>query len=523
MPPEVDYEIEAIQAEFDAGYEDALDEWQTAFEKARKQWRMDRARRLLHIFKTHDLDEKSLGRLRYSEATLLVNLGEWKKAQKAFEQSIAIRRKLGEQKEELTAVNSLANLLRRNAETLESAIDVFQTALQYTSAVGPSRVILLNGLGLSLYEKGELEQAQSYFREVLELARQTDEPELRASALHNLGSIAWTRGKLHEAQKLLEEAQEIQQTIQDVHGEAETLNSLGLVEEGLGGWDDAVEIYRNALEKMQTLADFYGQSQVLVNLGNIYSLQNEFGLAVSCHEQAYEIARELGNPRLQGQALTALGDSYRIAGDLEKAEKYILRAIEIKTKSGEARSVKHNWQSLGAVYHQQKRASEAHSAYEKALQIARVQNDRRVEAFTLLNISASFTAQEKLQQAIPLLSNAKEIALAEEYNDCLAWIYEQEGDIELLSEEPNAAKILESFSLSLWHACKFNEYELRKLVQRLSRFWLAHAEDGQSQTSLWFCDSIIQLWRDMDRLNECPLVVEEFSKLKTKIYDISYK
>jgi len=182
--------------------------------------------------------------------------------------------------------------------------------------------------------------------------------------------------------------------------------------------------------------------------------------------------------------------------------------------------LKHSWQSLGATYHQQKRTLEAQSAYEKALQIARSQNDRLMAASTLLNLSTLFTAQEKFQDAIPLLNEAKKIALAEEYNDCLAWIYEQEGDLELFNHEPNAAKILESFSLSLWHACQFNNYELSKLIQRLGRFWIAHAEDGEGQVSLWFCDSIIKLWQDMDEVDKSPFVVQEFSELRNRINSI---
>lgn len=517
MSSTVDYEIESIQSALDTGQDDAMTEWQTAFESARDQWKTGRARRLLHILKTRSLDEKLLGDLKYFEATLLVHLGEWKKAQKAFEQSIAIRRKLGDEKGELIALNSLANLLRRSADNLESAMHAFQTAVQSNSAVGASRVILLSGMGLLLYEKGELDQAQSYFNEVFDFARQTNNQELTASALHNMGSILWTRGKLHEARKLIGDAIGIQRTIQDLHGEAESLNSLGLIEEGLGNWDQAIEYYRNALEQMQMVGDFFGQSQVLVNLGNTYLLQNKIEMAIPCHEQAYEIAKELGNSHLQGQSLTALGDGYRIQGDFEKAEIYLHRAIEIKTLAGETRSLKHNWQSLGATYHQQKRAPEAQSAYEKALQIARNQNDRRMMAFTLLNLSILLTAQEKFQNASPLLNEAREIALAEEYNDCLAWIYVQEGDLELFNPEPNSAKFLKSFALALFHACSFNEYELKKLIARLGRFWIAHAQDGEGRVSLWFCESIIQLWKNMDGAKECPSIVREFASLKVKI------
>lgn len=520
MPDQIDYELEAIQSALEAGQDSAFGDWQAAFERARDQWNTDRTRRLLHILKAQSPDENLLASLEYYEATFLVNVGEWNKAQNAYEQSIAICKKLGNQKGELVALNGLANLLRRSAATLESAASAFREALRSDLAMGPNRVILLNGMGLVYYERGELEQAQSSFQEVLDLASQTNDDGLRASALHNLGSIAWTRGKLQDARELLQHAQRIQAAIVDRQGEAETLNSLGLVEEGLGNWDRAIETYREALEKIHASGDFYGESQVLVNLGNTYSLQNQFEKAILCQEQAYEIAKELGNLLLQGQALTALGDTYRMRGEFEKAEEYLRLAIKVKSSSGEIRSLKHNWQSLGAIYHQQKRPTEAQSAYEEALQIARGQKDRRMETSLLINLSTLFTGMERFREALTLLSQAKEIALEEEYDDCLAWIYEQEGDLELLESDPKSAKILESFALALLHACRFNDYEMAKLIERLRNFWIAHAEDGEGEVSLWFCDSILNLWKNMDDASQCPTVVRQFSNLRAQILKI---
>jgi tetratricopeptide (TPR) repeat protein len=520
MSSEIDYELEGIQIALEAGQADALDRWQTAFEEARNRWTNDRARRLLQIIKSGLINDGILRIVKYYEATLLVNLGEWSKARKAFEQSIALCREIEDPKGELRAVNGLANLLRRSADHLDRAVEVFDKVGQSDFLDETSKIILLNGKGLLLYEKGDLDQAQAYFKEVLDLATQSEDHELLASAYHNLGSIAWTRGRLHEAWELLQKARELQQAAQELHGEAETLNSLGLVEEGIGHWEKAIETYQLALEKMEQAGDFYGQSQVLVNLGNVYSLQHEATSALACLEQAYEIAKELGNPRLQGQSLTALGDMYRSNGELEKAVEVLRQAIEMKLKSGELRSLKHNWLSLGAVYQQLKQPQDAQSAYEKALEITREQNDRRMTAFVLLNQSALLTAQEKFQEALSSLAEAKVLAVEGEYQDCLAWIHEQEGDLELLSQEPSSEHILEAYSLALWHACQFNAYELQKLIQRLGRFWLAHAEDGEGQVSLWFCDSIVHLWQNSDEMSDCASVVEEFTRLREKIMGV---
>lgn len=515
----IDYELEKIRIELEADHGNALFNWQNTFDASRNRWQNDRARRLLQILKSGQSDDRLLRIVKYYEATLLVNLGEWKRAQESFEVSISLCRSVGDSKGELRALNSLANLLRRNADHLDRALEVFDSALS-SNPPEPSKVILLNGKGLLLYEKGDLDHAQTCFQDVLDLATQSGDQEMSAAALHNMGSVAWTRGRLQDADDLLRKALTLQQEAQNLHGEAETLNSLGLVQEGLGHWEDATETYKVALQRMEQTGDFYGQSQVLVNLGNTYSLRNKFDRALSCLEPANEIAKELGNPRLQGQVLTALGDAYRVAGKLQKAVEALLQAVEIKTKSGEVRSLKHNWLSLGAAYHQLKQPQAAQAAYKKALEMAQRQNDHRMTALILLNQSVLFTAQEKFDEAIPFLVEAKDLALSGEYHDCLAWIYEQEGDLELLGMEPNAARILETYSLALWHACQFNIYELENLIQRLGRFWLANAEDGEGDVSLWFCDSIIQLWQDVDKKQKCSAVTNKFLQLREKITEI---
>jgi len=519
MSLEIDYELEKIRIELEANNGNALFNWQNTFDASRNRWQNDRARRLLQILKTGQSDDRLLRIVKYYEATLLVNLGEWKRAQESFEASISLCRNVGDSKGELRALNGFANLLRRNAEHLDRAVEVFDSALS-SDFPESSKIILLNGRGLLLYEKGDLDHALACFQDVFELATRSGDMELSASVLHNMGSVAWTRGRLQDADDLLRKALALQQRTQNIHGEAETLNSLGLVQEGVGRWEEAIETYKLALHRMEQTGDFYGQSQVLVNLGNIYSLRNEFDRAISCLEPANEIAKELGNPRLQGQVLTALGDAYRIGGELEQAMEALLQAVDIKTKSGEARSLKHNWLSLGATYHQLKQPQAAQTAYEKALEIARGQNDHRMVALILLNLSSLFTAQEKYDDAIPFLVEAKALALNGEYHDCLAWIYEQEGDLELLGAEPDAARILETYSIALWHACQFNMYELGNLIQRLGRFWLANAEDGKGDVSLWFCDSIIQLWRDVDKEQKCTTVTNEFAQLRERITEL---
>jgi tetratricopeptide (TPR) repeat protein len=516
---QVDYGLAYLEALFDADDPLAVQRWQATFELTLENWQADRARQLLRQIKMRSLKPQEESLVRHLEGMFHVRMGDWETARKTYERALEVRRNLGDRYGELVVPNSLANLLRRGDQPLPEAMQLYQQAERIAIELQEeeSRHEVLLGMGIAYYSLGAFTQAIHCLEEVLLFAQKTQNLTLEASAWHNLGSIAWTQGRLEKAQDHFQKALTFERTKQDWHGEAETLNSLGLIEEAWGDWQAARSQYEQSLEIFQRAGDLYGQVQVLVNLGNLAWLSEDLAASFSLHQQALSIATDLGDVKLEGQVLTGLGDTFRAQGQYPEAEQALQDAIQRKKSTGDERSLKHAYLSLGALYQNQKRPAEAQKAYEQALRYARQQQDQRIEAVTLINLSTLMLPQSRIEEAYQYLDAAEKIATERDYRDCLAWIAEQRGDLELFKDEPSAENLLRYFFEALAYAGDFNKQQLQKTLNNLLRFWQAEVEDGGVSETIWFCESIIQLWQETKLSDNHPEVIEAFFRLRINL------
>lgn len=518
---EIDYQLELVQTHLATGDAAAVTRWRDVFDQARQSWQLERARSLLRLIKSQTLTPQAQSLVRYYEGLLLVDLGLWERARSAYEAALQLKRQVGDRQGEAAVLNALANLLRREGQPPADILNLCGEALDLATELGDqeTRIAVLNGMGLTYYAQGQLNEAKEYFAQVRAFAQAQEQPALEVTALHNLGSAAWTQGRLQEAEALFAAALDLQHSLGDAHGQGETLNSLGLIQEAYGDWAAATASYRVSLALMQAVDDDYGQVQVLVNLGNVVWLTTDYEGALAYYEQAHAIARDLGDHRLEGQALTGLGDTYRALRRYAEAETVLKQALALKESAGDHRSAKHTYMSLGAVYQDQGRLAEAEQAYERTLAHATAHGDTRIQAVTLYNLGLIALAQENLDLARARLQDAERIALAGEYRDCLAWTYRALGDLEMMRPAPDSSRVLQCYAEACAYASDFNQVVLDDTIGHLVAIWTAHAEDGRIEEAIWFCDNMVNLWRESGLAEHRPEVVEVFQNLKYRLLE----
>ena len=514
----IDYELSLLELELSTSAEVNQSRWQVAFEQARDDWRLDRAQQLLRLVKGQRVDQGTQSVIRYLEGTLLVRLGDWPAAKDAFGRALVLKRATGDRAGEMVVLNALANLLRRLEGPLPEVMKLLEQALTIAAERQDAlaAATLHNSIGLARYAQGELAQAEAHYRQALTFF-EPQHPEQAATVLHNLGSLFWTQGKLAEAESAFTQALQLQTTGQESHGQAETLNSLGLLYEARGEWAVAAQTYAQSLKLLQQWGDLYGQVQVLTNLGNVCWLQGNYDQALTHHEQALALTEDLGDVKLQGQVLTGLGDTYRMLNRAKEAEHAFLTALAHKQAAGEQRSLKHTYLNLGSFYHTRNDFAQATQAYQQALTLAQQQHDTRIEAFTLLNLGKLAALQGQVQAANAYLDAADQIALQAEYWDCLADGCRVRGDLQMLQPEPDALRLLQLYTEACLHAANFNQKLLDEMVGYLVTLWTAHAEDGYADQAIWFCDSVIALWREVGHAEQYPSLVNAFAVLKARL------
>ena len=245
----------------------------------------------------------------------------------------------------------------------------------YTTTIrqNPGAWMVYNNLGLSLLQKGEVDESIPRFQKALEINLGD------AEACNNLGNALMQKGELNEAVAYYLRALKINP------GFAEAHHNLGLALEKMGELDGAIAHFQKAIDLRADYAEAHydlglalqqkgqlnpaiaqyqmalklapGMAKAHLNLGNIFGQTGQMDKAVAQYQEALEI-----NPDY-AEAYNNLGNAMLNAGHMDEAILHYQKALEITPGYAEA----HN--NLGSALQRMGRAGEAIAEYQKALDI----------------------------------------------------------------------------------------------------------------------------------------------------------
>ena len=225
----------------------------------------------------------------------LSRLSRSNEAQPLYEQSLAIRKEIGDRAGEGTTLNNISQIYHDRSD--------YATALTY------------------------LEQSLAIRKEIGGRAGE-------GTTLNNISQIYHDRGEYDTALKYLEQSLDITQEIGDKSQEGTTLSNIGAIHHAKGDYDKALKYLEQSLRIRQEIGDKAGEDNALNNIGGIYNAQGDKAKALQYYEQSLAIQREIGNR--YGEAVTSwnIGRIYEDQDDLTKAEQYMARTVEIEEAIG---------------------------------------------------------------------------------------------------------------------------------------------------------------------------------------------
>lgn len=242
--------------------------------------------------------------------------GDLDKADSYYEQSLALRRTLGD-------TQGLAGLLTNmGIQSLErgdyeQAMNRFQEALPLREAKGDKEMVanLWNCVGAAAEGAGDLTKAQTAFSTSREAFERLGADVQAAMASLNLASVAIAAEQWSEAKLRYEEALAVLKPQQDFRGVPECLYGLGRVALAQGDTQTAQRLCGEALDTYRQAQDRKGLPVALEHLAEVAEACGETGLALRFVGAAQRLRLTNGTPRRWQQesrmkALTArLGDS----------------------------------------------------------------------------------------------------------------------------------------------------------------------------------------------------------------------
>lgn len=261
------------------------------------------------------------------------------------------------------------------------------------------RIKLLNTLGRSAYDLSDYQHGIAWEERALELARQSDDREERASALNTLGCIARAQGQPTQAQTLFQNALDLWQETHDAYGIATGLLNLGIALKDLEEYSQAIATLEESLQRYRTLGDDRSIALALDHLAAAARSQRMYLYAETLQEECLALRQAIGDKRGVAASLVDIGNGLLEQGEVERARSFYERSLTLFKEIGEAWGEAVVLDNLGMAWRYSGDYLRAYSFHAEALKLREALGDRRGLAMTHENLGIVELAQGKLQVA----------------------------------------------------------------------------------------------------------------------------
>jgi non-specific serine/threonine protein kinase len=238
---------------------------------------------------------------------LALRQGDYAAARSLLEESLAIRRDLGDRREIANSLGNLGMVAKAQGDRVRSR-SLHEESLAMRRALGDQWGIAmsLQNLAEEAHDQGEYGLERSRLDECLAIRRELGDWRGVAMSLNGLGVVARDQGDYALAGSLLEESLAMSRRLQDTQLIALALGNLGKVAQQQGNSVLARSLHEESLAMRRALGDQWGIALSLHNLAEVADCQGDTALAQALRLESLAHARELGDRRLAVSALESL-------------------------------------------------------------------------------------------------------------------------------------------------------------------------------------------------------------------------
>ncbi|HLJ66609.1 MAG TPA: tetratricopeptide repeat protein [Chloroflexota bacterium] len=177
----------------------------------------------------------------------------------------------------------------------------------------------LHGLGTIADRHGDVDRAVALLEEALALRRDLADRHGTAMSLTNLGALAGRHGEFRRAEALFEEALALLRELGDRHWTAAMLSNLGILAYWQGVDTRSQVLLEEALTKARTVGSTEWFRPTVLYLGHVASRRGDVRVAAACYRETIQLCRDSGDQYHLPYALEACAWVTRRQGGGERA------------------------------------------------------------------------------------------------------------------------------------------------------------------------------------------------------------
>lgn len=261
-------------------------------------------------------------------------LGDYAQAEAALDRALDSARQQRLQRDEAIVQNYRGLLRRARGDTQGAQNDQMQ-AVNVARNTGDITLLAtaLKDFGAALYTNGAHDLAATCFAESQQLARQSHDQWTLAGTLNGFGVLRKMQGRYDDARLLHLESLAIWQEMGATGMMAQVLNNLGNVSAHIRRFDEAREYFERALKLHQDMGYRIGVAQCLNNMGNACMLGKDFAGAREALEASLAIHQSIGSRAELAVVHANLGFVETQAGNLSVAAERLSLSLRLSMET----------------------------------------------------------------------------------------------------------------------------------------------------------------------------------------------
>ncbi len=334
-------------------------------------------------------------------------LGSGTDALDAFERALPLS---PTKEEEGTTLNNISQIYQARGD-YDTALKYLEQSLKIRREIGDraGEGVTLNNMATAAHARGDYDTALKFLEQDLKIGREIGDRAGEGTTLSNIGQIYKARGDYDTALKYLEQSLKIRREIGDRAGEGTTLNNISQIYDARGDYDTALKYLEQSLKIRREIGDRAGEGATLNNIGQIYKARGDYDTALKYLEQSLKIRREIGDRAGEGQSLNNISQIYDARGDYDTALKYLEQSLKIRREIGDRAGEGATLNNISGIYRARGDYDTALKYLEQSLKILREIGDRAGEGTTLNNISQIYDARGDYDTALKYLEQSLKI------------------------------------------------------------------------------------------------------------------
>ena len=253
------------------------------------------------------------------------------------------------------ALNCAGALTSMQGETAHARV-LYEESLAIRRELGDKSgiAISLNNLGLVAKDEGDYAHARILYEESLAIRRALGNKSGIANSLIGLGNVAYLQGDYAHTRALYEESLAIARALRNKTGMAHSLLGLGNVAQEQGDYGHARILYEESLAIARELGNKSGIAHSLGNLGSVVQAQGDHAAAFVLLEESLMIARELGDKGGIANSLLGLGNAAYSQGGYAHARALYAESLTTGRDLGDRRVIAYNLEAFASLAAQER-------------------------------------------------------------------------------------------------------------------------------------------------------------------------